>query len=200
MPDQEAGRTRRDDHRRAGPGAVEDMLPVAPSEAEEADLLAARTAELEAEVRDLDDKWRRAMAELDNSRKRQVRDLDRERAGERARVVGQLLPIVDNLDLALEHARADPKALAEGVRVVRDQAVAAVERLGFGRHDEVGVPFDPVRHEAMGTVATSDVARGTVVRVVRPGYGNGDTQLRPAGVIVATEKPKSTEHHENREQ
>ena len=62
--------------------------------------------------------------------------------------------------------------------------VAAIESLGYRRHDDVGVPFDPGRHEAMGTMVTSEVPRGTVVRVVRPGYGDGDSQLRPAGVFV----------------
>jgi molecular chaperone GrpE len=195
MPDRQAGRTRQDHHGPAGANVTEDKLPAVPSDAERAELLSARTAELEAEVkeleaevRELDDRWRRAMADLDNTRKRQARDLDRERSGERARVIGQWLPIVDNLDLALEHARADPAALAEGVRVVRDQAIAAIENLGYRRHDDVGIPFDPSRHEAMGTMVTSEVPRGTVVRVVRPGYGDADSQLRPAGVVLATEK------------
>jgi molecular chaperone GrpE len=146
----------------------------------------ASTTELEAQVTDLEDRWRRALADLDNLRKRLAREIQTARADERARVLTQLLPVVDHLELALEHAQSDPDALIEGVRVVRDQAVALLERLGYHRIDEVGVPFDPARHEAVGTVKDPNVRPGTVVTVVRPGYGGADGQLRPAGVIVAT--------------
>jgi molecular chaperone GrpE len=88
--------------------------------------------------------------------------------------------------LALEHADADPAAVIEGVRAVRDQAIEALGRLGFLRLDEVGVPFDPSRHEAVAAQPEAKAAPGTVMRVVRPGYGNGDHQLRPAAVVVAT--------------
>ena len=68
---------------------------------------------------------------------------------------------------------------------MRDIAVGVLARLGFPRHDEVGVPFDPARHEALSTVAGDNAAPGTVVRVVRPGYGEGERLLRPAAVVVA---------------
>jgi molecular chaperone GrpE len=142
--------------------------------------------ELEATIRDLDDRWRRALADFDNLNKRLAREVARTRSDERDRVVALLLPVVDNLELALEHATADPAALIEGIRSVRDQAVAVLEHLGFGRRDEVGVPFDPARHEAVAIQADAGVAPGTVVRVVRPGYGNDDRQLRPAAVVVAS--------------
>jgi molecular chaperone GrpE len=142
--------------------------------------------ELQATIRDLDDRWRRALADFDNLNKRLVRDVLRARHEERDRVVAQLLPIVDNLELALDHADGDPAALIEGVRAVRDQAIAVLQQLGFARGEEVGVPFDPARHEAVATQAGTGVPAGTVTRVVRPGYGDGDHQLRPASVVVAT--------------
>lgn len=142
--------------------------------------------ELQATIRDLDDRWRRALADFDNLNKRLVRDVLRARHEERDQVVARLLPVVDNLELALEHADADPATLIEGVRTVRDQAIAVLEQLGFARRDEVGVPFDPARHEAVATQAGAGAPAGTVMRVVRPGYGNGDRQLRPASVVVAT--------------
>jgi molecular chaperone GrpE len=143
-------------------------------------------SELEAQVSELEDRWRRALADLDNLRKRLAREVQAARADERARVLAQFLPVIDHLELALEHAQSDPGALIEGVRVVRDQAVGLLDRLGYQRIDEVGVPFDPARHEAVGTVKDPNVRPGTVVKVVRPGYGGRDGQLRPAGVIVAT--------------
>ena len=73
----------------------------------------------------------------------------------------------------------------DGIRAVRDQAVEVLARLGFPRHDETGVPFDPFRHEAVGVVPDAQAAAGEVARVVRPGYGDGERQLRPAAVLVA---------------
>jgi molecular chaperone GrpE len=127
----------------------------------------------------------RALADLENLRKRYVRELSRETAAERARVAAQWLPVVDNLERALEHAKADPSALIEGVRAVWEQAVGVLSRLGFPRFDDVGEPFDPSRHEAVSAVENDDAPNGTVVGSAWPGYGTGDTLLRPAGVVVA---------------
>jgi molecular chaperone GrpE len=142
----------------------------------------------EPDLAELEDRWRRALADLDNLRKRYARELERERATERARVAAELLPVVDNLDLALAHAGARPDAIVEGVRTVREQALAALTRLGYPRDEEVGVPFDPARHEAVKVVEGADAAPGTVVEVVRPGYGRGDRWLRPAAVAVAASR------------
>lgn len=137
-----------------------------------------------AAVADLEDRLRRALADLDNLRKRYDRELARERAAERARLAAPWLPIVDDLDRALEHADGDPAALVDGIRAVRDQAVTTLARLGFPRFTDVGQPFDPARHEAMGVVR-ADAPAGTVVAAVRPGYGSDESLLRPAGVVVA---------------
>jgi molecular chaperone GrpE len=139
-----------------------------------------------AAVAELEDRWRRALADLDNLRKRYARELARERAAERARVVAEWLPVVDNLDRALAHAAGDPDAIVEGVHAVREQALATLDRLGYPRHEEVGVPFDPAKHEAVKVVDDAEAAPGTVVEVLRPGYGQGERWLRPAAVAVAT--------------
>src|SRR5918996_5393747 len=145
-----------------------------------------QAAEHAAVVAELEDRWRRALADLDNLRKRYARELDRERAAERARVAAQWLPVVDDLDRALAHADEDPSAVLEGVRAVRDHALAVLARLGYPRYEEVGVPFDPARHEAVKVVHDAEAAPGTVVEVLRPGYGQGERWLRPAAVGVAT--------------
>jgi molecular chaperone GrpE len=136
------------------------------------------------------DRWRRAVAELDNLRKRCARQLIEERAAGRAEAAAQWLPVVDNLERALESARgSEPAApIVEGVRAVRDQAVSVLAGLGFPRHAEARVPFDPYVHEALGVDYDADAEPGTVVHVVRPGYGEGERQLRPAGVVVAGQR------------
>jgi molecular chaperone GrpE len=134
-----------------------------------------------------ENRWRRTAADLDNLRKRYARDLARERDGERALVASSFLPVVDTIERALEHAETEPGSIVEGVRTMREQALGVLGALGFGREDQTGVPFDPARHEVVGMV-DSDVTGeppGSVVAVVRPGYGAPGRQLRPAAVTVA---------------
>lgn len=142
----------------------------------------------EAKIAELEDRWRRALADLDNHRKRTLRALDRERADERARTSAVWLPVLDDLERALEHADAEPGQVIQGVRAVLDHARQVIEHLGYPRRDDEGESFDPARHEAVGVVAGSGVPDGTVVHVVRPGYGEGPDQLRPAQVVVAKEE------------
>ncbi|MBT2388775.1 nucleotide exchange factor GrpE [Streptomyces sp. ISL-1] len=138
-----------------------------------------------AALDELQDRWRRALADLDNLRKRHAKELVREQAAERARTAAAWLPILDNLDLALAHAGSDPSAVLEGVKAVRDQAIDVMRRLGYPRYEETSVPFDPTRHEVVGVAEDPDAEPNTVVQVVRPGYGEGENQLRPAAVVVS---------------
>jgi molecular chaperone GrpE len=133
------------------------------------------------QVAELEDRWRRALADLDNLRKRYARELTRERQFERDRIAAAWLPVLDGLERALEHADADPEVIVAGVRAVADQAIALLAALGYPRQDEVGVPFDTAVHEAVAAVPDSEAPPGTVLRVVRPGYG----ELRPAAVTVS---------------
>ena len=164
--------------------------PAAPPEGDEHDGHGEghdeRVAEAEHLAKTFEDQARRAMADLDNSHKRHTRDLEQARAGERANVAKQFLPLVDHLELALAHADAQPTAIGEGVNHVLAEAIEALRRLGFPRIDQVGVPFDPARHEAVSAVHVDGTEPGTVVNVVRPGYGEGSRQLRPASVVVST--------------
>ncbi|MER5649739.1 nucleotide exchange factor GrpE [Streptosporangium sp. NPDC002524] len=149
------------------------------------DGLQRRVLELQALVTDLQDRWRRALADLDNLRKRVSRDAERTRSDERARAAGEWLPVLDNLDRALEHAETDPGSIVDGMRAIRDQAQEVLSRLGYARRDDTGAVFDPARHEAVGVLAREGVPDGTVLQVLRPGYGDGEQQLRPALVVVA---------------
>ncbi|HZA09683.1 nucleotide exchange factor GrpE [Mycobacterium sp.] len=139
----------------------------------------------DAELARLEDRWRRAVADLDNVRKRYARELERERLVERSRVARAWLPIVDDLERALGFQGGESGAVVEGVRSILDQAVQVLAHLGYPRDVEVGVPFDPERHEVVGVTGDSDAPPGTVVEVLRPGYGTGSQQLRPAAVMVS---------------
>lgn len=145
----------------------------------------ARLRYLEDRVRMFEDQWRRALAESDNMRKRLAAEAERIRDTERAAAAASWLPIIDDLDRALEHAEDDPAALADGVRAIRDEALRVLAELGFPRRDDEGAVFDPAQHDAIATRPADGVPAGTVLEVVRPGYGIDDRQLRPALVVVA---------------
>lgn len=141
--------------------------------------------ELRSRVREAEDSRLRALADLDNLRKRCAGLAERAAAEARAAVAADWLPVVDDLDRALEHSQADPELIIQGVRSIRDQALRVLAGLGYPRRDDVGAAFDPARHDAVAVRSDPDVATGTVIDVVRPGYGDGEHVLRPAQVVVA---------------
>src|SRR5580700_10472122 len=145
----------------------------------------ASQTDSDAELARLEDRWRRALADLDNLRKRYARELDRERKLERSKVAGAWLPVVDNLERALHHSAGDAGSVVAGVRAILDQAVQVLDNLGYPRDTETGVPFDPERHEVVNVTDDGGSAPGTVLGVLRPGYGKGSQQLRPAAVVVS---------------
>ncbi|HWF81797.1 MAG TPA: nucleotide exchange factor GrpE [Streptosporangiaceae bacterium] len=142
--------------------------------------------DLLARLAEAQDQRLRALADLDNLRKRCATQVSRTRAEASSTVAAEWLPVVDNLDRALSHSHADPDAIIEGVEAVREQALAVLEGLGFGRRSDAGEKFDPARHEAVAARPDPTAESGTVLEVVRAGYGEGDHQLRPAQVVVAT--------------
>jgi len=142
-------------------------------------------AELEARLAEAQELRLRALADLDNLRKRCAVQVRKAEAEARAQVAREWLPVIDNLERALEHAQSDPRSIIEGIQAVRQQALGVLGRLGFGRRDDTGARFDPARHDAVASRADPGAPPGTVVEVVRPGYGDGDHQLRPAQVVVA---------------
>lgn len=143
----------------------------------------------ELDVEDLRDRWQRAVAETENLRKRYERQMDDVRRAEQDRVTAAWLPVVDHLELALQHAAADPKAVIPGVEAVCQQAHALLAQLGYRRIAEVGEPFDPAVHEAAQVRQETGAAPGSVVQVLRAGYGSDRGLLRPAVVSVAA-KPQ----------
>ncbi|HEY2195438.1 MAG TPA: nucleotide exchange factor GrpE [Actinomycetospora sp.] len=169
-------------HDQPGPGASVNGAP---------DQQRGEPEEERPDAAEFEDRWRRARADADNLRKWYRRELSRELAEERERVARAFLPVLDNIELALRHAGADPGAIVEGVRAIHQQALSVLSQLGYPRQDEAGVPFDPARHEVVAVVAPEgDTVPGRVVEVLRPGYGAADRQLRPASVTV-TGAPES---------
>lgn len=160
-----------------GPGSgAADSVPKQPT---------PEISQLKHRIAELEDQRLRALADVDNLRKRCAGQISAARAEARAEVAVRWLPVVDNLERALDHAQADPGSIVEGIRAVLEQAMGVLSQLGFPRRDDLNTPFDPARHEAIAAVAETDAPAGSVIDVVRPAYGEGERQLRPAQVVVA---------------
>jgi molecular chaperone GrpE len=127
----------------------------------------------------------RTQAEFENFRKRAAREASM--AGERAKanLVRELLPVVDNLERALQTANPEEDHLAEGVRLVHVELINTLERNGIKPFDPAGEPFDPTLHEAL-SMREGDNGSGIVLDVVEKGYKLGDSVIRPARVVVSS--------------
>lgn len=137
-------------------------------------------------------RYRTAAAEFDEARARLRKEIAKDAERGRRAVLAELLEVVDNLDRAIEAARAGASAdaLLQGVELVRQQFLAKLEAFGVTSLAALGQPFDPTRHEAVATVPVHDPAQDhVVVGIVRPGYAMGDEVLRPAQVAVGRLEP-----------
>jgi molecular chaperone GrpE len=165
--------------------APESPAPEAP---QSADALAAARKE----AADNHDRYLRAMADLENFRRRTVREKEELRQFASSRLLEDLLPALDNLGLGLEAAhkpKADLKALAGGVELVQQQLKSALAAHGLKEINPVGLAFDPHQHEALSHEASATVKAEHVTKVVRTGYSLNGRLLRPASVIVSSGKP-----------
>ncbi len=159
------------------PGTADGGAPVTPDPAE------ALRAERDA----LQDRLLRTAAEFDNYRKR----IDRERREHAdtaaAGILMELLPIVDNLELALQaSATAGASAFRTGVELIHSQMLDLLRKRGVTPIDAVGTDFDPNVHEAVVQEASAAHREGEVMQELRRGYMLGDRLLRAAMVKVAT--------------
>jgi len=148
------------------------------------DLSVQRARETLDRLKETHERHLRAAADLENYKRRAAREKEEvERFGIQ-RLLKDLLPVIDNLDRALE--RGEMKGpLAEGVAATRRIFEETMGRYGVKGFTSVGEVFDPVRHEAMQQVETSEAAPGTVVSEMVRGYMLHDRLVRPALVAVA---------------
>jgi molecular chaperone GrpE len=138
---------------------------------------------------DYKDKWLRAVAELDNVRKRAKRDVDVAQTRGIARLARELLPALDNFERALAAAESQPENrdhhLTDGIRLVQTELLSALARVGIEPDSPKGERFDPHRHEAIAQQPADGAEPGTIVEVYSAGYRHGEDVLRPAKVVVA---------------
>jgi len=158
--------------------------PVSEQTSETGPGLEERVALLESERDEAVDHLKRVAADFDNYRKRVARDQASLAARAHERLVKELLPVLDNLERALEAGEQHEEAkLAEGVALVARELRAALEREGLLEIETDG-KFDPHVHEALLT-QPSEAEEGSVIEVLQKGYRLGDRVLRPARVVIS---------------
>jgi len=151
----------------------------------EIEALLGEIDQLRATVVGLKDEALRERAELDNQRKRLVRDVDTARKFANERLLSDLLPVLDSLDAGLKAGGEDASALRAGLDLTLKQLLKVAGDNGLTVIDPQGEAFDPDRHQAISQSEADGVAPGTVTQVFQKGYLLNGRLLRPALVVVA---------------
>jgi len=176
----------------------DEITPESPSA--EPDETAKLRQALEEKTREAEanyDRYLRAVAELDNAKKRAQREREDYLRYANESLLRDLLPVLDNFERAVRAARIAEEApgLLAGVELIRRELLKVLEKFGVTSYSAVGQPFDPEKHEAVGRLETTEHPEMTVVEETLAGYLLNGKVLRPAMVIVAVppKEPASEE-------
>jgi molecular chaperone GrpE len=172
---------------------------VAQASADASEQPAQQSTALEREHTETKDRLLRALAEMENLRKRTEREVADSRLYSVTSFARDLLVVADNMRRALdtvtpelrESAESSVKSLIEGVELTERELLKALEKNGVRQFTPQGEKFDPNVHQAMFEIPDATVPAGSVVQVVQPGYMLGDRVLRPALVGVSKGGPKT---------
>jgi molecular chaperone GrpE len=160
-----------------------EPLESAPS----AEVRAETVEELRRQVEEKQDRLLRALAEVENIKRRTQREREEYIRYANESLLRDLVPVLDNLDRALEAARGtgEVSGVVGGVELIQRELLKVLERAGVTRYSALGHPFDPTRHEAIARVVSTDAKPGTVIGETLPGYQLHNRVLRAALVSVA---------------
>jgi molecular chaperone GrpE len=139
------------------------------------------------------DAAQRAQAEMVNFRRRTDEDRIANAKYANSRLIANVLPVLEELELAITHTEANSggegsvnDSLLEGIKLIQRKLTGVLESEGVAAIEAVGLMFNPLEHEALGTEETGDVEPGYVTQILRPGFRLHDRVIRPAQVMVAT--------------
>ncbi len=158
------------------------------SATEPQDALASEVEQLRRELEEKNDRYLRALAEMENTKRRVQREREEYIRYANESMIRELLPVLDNFDRAIEAARARGEAasMVEGIELIQRELLKVLERFGVERYSALGATFDPTRHEAVSRVASLEHPENTVVGETLRGYTLNGRVLRPALVAVST--------------
>ena len=181
------------------PAAVETEVFFDPENADRADIL-AKYRELQDQLRQAEERVLRTAADAENFKKRLQREKEEQTRYANETFMRELLPVIDNLERALQHSATAPnqEGLLEGVNMTLKVFIDALARFGCTVLEAVGKTFDPNFHEAVSQEESSKVEPNTVLKELQKGYMLKERLLRPAMVIVS--KPASEAERDTRDQ
>jgi molecular chaperone GrpE len=149
---------------------------------------------LEDELKLQKDKYLRLYAEFENYKKRVHKDKEDILSYGNESLLYELLPVIDNLELALKHATAETAGLAQGVEITLKEFLKVIEKFGVVPVAALGEKFNPELHHAMTQVQRDDVNENIIVEEYRKGYKMRDKTLRPSLVAVSKKMEDSKEN------
>ena len=171
-----------------GAGGAEPtaVLPETAAQLVEMERLQQALAQSEERAKNHWDQYLRAVADIENVRRRAQKDIEAAHRYGIDKLAQELLPVRDSLELAVENAdRADAHSLAAGQEATLKLLAKAFDKLNINEINPLGEPFDPARHEAMLAQPSDSAEPNSVLKVVQRGYEMNGRLLRPARVIVA---------------
>ena len=177
-------------------GNEKDVADQAAGEEDPVRVLEEKLKTAENAAKESYDKMLRAAAEHENHKKRMQREAEDFRKFANESLIKALLPVVDNLERAVESAGADPskeKAIVEGVKMTLDGIYKVFEQFNLKSLESEGKPFDPNFHQAVMQQETAEHPENTVLKEMQKGYILHDRLIRPAMVIVSKGAPKSSD-------
>jgi molecular chaperone GrpE len=149
------------------------------------DSLEAKLARAEAKAAENWDHFVRTKAEMDNLRRRNAKDVENAHKYGTEKLVNQLLPVVDGMELGLAVDGASAESLREGMELTMKMMQKMMENLGIEEINPINEKFNPEKHQAMSLQPSADVEPNTVIAVMQKGYTLNDRLLRPAMVMVS---------------
>jgi molecular chaperone GrpE len=143
-------------------------------------------AALQHELAETKDRYLRLMAEFENFKRRTLKEQSELLRYQGERLVVDLLEVVDNLELALNHASADPDKLKTGLEMTHKVFLERLGKWEIRGESGVGSTFDPQKHAAISRVPGSDAKPGTIIGELKKAYFYKDKLIRPGEVVVAS--------------
>jgi molecular chaperone GrpE len=157
--------------------------------------LRAELRKVSEQAKDSDDKYLRALADLDNQRKRALREKEELQKYATERLILEILPVIDNFELAIEAGQKTESAaqVVDGVKMILKQLREILEKEGVAAFESIGDKFDPYKHEALLAIESKEHAPYTILEEIQKGYTMKDRVIRPAKVTVAKQDEEKKE-------
>ena len=155
------------------------------SPAKSADSLEAQLEDAQAKASENWNQYLRAKAEMDNLRRRNVKDLENAHKFGIEKFATELLPVLDGMAMGLAVEDASAESLREGMKLTMNMLEKMMEKLGIEEIDPLNEKFDAAKHQAMGVQPAADVEPNTIIAVMQKGYSLNERLIRPAMVMVS---------------